>query len=63
MARHKNPRSASLPPAPEAARRRTRRHFLGVFIGLVLGLGLAAGVAYFVTKANSPYASSREGHA
>ena len=30
---------------------------LGVFIGLVLGLGLAATVAYFVTKANSPYQS------
>jgi cell division protein FtsN len=28
---------------------------LGVFIGLVLGLGLAATVAYYVTKANSPY--------
>ena len=30
---------------------------LGVFIGLVLGLSLAAGVAYYVTKANSPYAA------
>jgi cell division protein FtsN len=30
---------------------------LGVFIGLVLGLMLAAGVAYYVTKANSPYAA------
>lgn len=28
---------------------------LGVFIGLVLGLGMAATVAYYVTKANSPY--------
>jgi cell division protein FtsN len=30
---------------------------IGVFIGLVLGLSLAAGVAYYVTKANSPYAA------
>ncbi|HQR10033.1 MAG TPA: SPOR domain-containing protein [Casimicrobiaceae bacterium] len=30
---------------------------LGIFIGLVLGLGLAAGVAYYVTKANAPYAA------
>jgi cell division protein FtsN len=30
---------------------------LGVFIGLVIGLSLAAGVAYYVTKANSPYAA------
>ncbi|MEO8344820.1 MAG: SPOR domain-containing protein [Betaproteobacteria bacterium] len=30
---------------------------LGVFIGLVLGLALASGVAYYVTKANSPYAA------
>ena len=30
---------------------------LGVFVGLVIGLLLAAGVAYYVTKANSPYAA------
>jgi len=29
---------------------------IGVFIGLVLGLGLAAGVAYYLMKANGPFA-------
>ena len=57
MTRHKNPRSAP------ATRARTVRGngrggtLIGVFIGLVIGLSLAAGVAYYVTKANSPYAA------
>jgi cell division protein FtsN len=57
----------SMPRAPTSSRNadrirpRARRSagrggtLLGVFIGLVLGLGLAATVAYYVTKANSPY--------
>jgi cell division protein FtsN len=50
--RHSTPR-----PRPRGARSNGRGGtLLGVFIGLVLGLGLAAGVAYYVTKANSPYA-------
>jgi cell division protein FtsN len=58
MTRHQNPRSAV-----PAIRARTVRGngrggtLIGVFIGLVLGLSLAAGVAYYVTKANSPYAA------
>jgi len=57
MTRHTNPRSSP------ATRARTVRGngrggtLIGVFIGLVLGLSLAAGVAYYVTKANSPYAA------
>jgi len=51
----------SLSTVPAARRRASRRNdrggtLLGVFIGLVLGLMLAAGVAYYVGKANSPYA-------
>ena len=58
MTRRKNPHSAV-----PATRARTVRGngrggtLIGVFIGLVLGLSLAAGVAYYVTKANSPYAA------
>src|SRR5260221_1839197 len=52
----------SLSTVPAARRRASRRNnrggtLLGVFIGLVLGLMLAAGVAYYVAKANSPYAA------
>jgi cell division protein FtsN len=48
----------TLGAARPSARRRNHRGgtLLGVFIGLVLGLMLAAGVAYYVAKANSPYA-------
>ena len=53
---------ASRSTVPGTRRRAARGNgrggtLLGVFIGLVLGLGLAAGVAYYVTKANSPYAA------
>ncbi|MFO1322637.1 MAG: SPOR domain-containing protein [Burkholderiales bacterium] len=49
------PRNAA--PRPRAARRRAAGGTLiGVFIGLVLGLGLAAGVAYYLMKANGPFA-------
>jgi cell division protein FtsN len=53
--------SNSLSAVTASRRRVSRSHgrggtLLGVFIGLVVGLGLAAGVAYFVAKANSPYA-------
>jgi len=57
MTRGKSSRTA---PAvrPRATRASGRGGtLLGVFIGLVLGLSLAAGVAYYVTKANSPYAA------
>jgi cell division protein FtsN len=58
MTRNKTARSAT-PAARTHARRGNGRGgtLLGVFIGLVLGLSLAAGVAYYVTKANSPYAA------
>jgi cell division protein FtsN len=58
MTRNKTARSAT-PAARTHARRDNGRGgtLLGVFIGLVLGLSLAAGVAYYVTKANSPYAA------
>jgi cell division protein FtsN len=55
------PRVSSSPKRPARVRPHALRSagrggtLLGVFIGLVLGLGLAATVAYFVTKANSPY--------
>ena len=50
---------AAVPAARKRAPRGNGRGgtLLGVFIGLVLGLSLAAGVAYYVTKANSPYAA------
>jgi cell division protein FtsN len=56
--RNKTPRSA-LPAARKRAPRGSGRGgtLLGVFVGLVLGLSLAAGVAYYVTKANSPYSA------
>jgi cell division protein FtsN len=53
-------RSTCAAPAvrPRASRASGRGGtLLGVFIGLVIGLSLAAGVAYYVTKANSPYAA------
>jgi cell division protein FtsN len=58
MTRNRTARSAA-PAARTHARRDNGRGgtLLGVFIGLVLGLSLAAGVAYYVTKANSPYAA------
>ena len=58
MTRNKTARSAT-PAARTHARRGNGRGgtLLGIFIGLVLGLSLAAGVAYYVTKANSPYAA------
>ncbi len=49
-------------PAPAAPRQRPSRRrgaggtLLGVFIGLVLGLTLASGVAYYLMKANGPFA-------
>jgi len=58
MTRHKSPRSAVPAPRARSVRGNGRGGTLiGVFIGLVLGLSLAAGVAYYVTKANSPYAA------
>ena len=56
-------------PRPPPRQRPSRRRgaggtLLGVFIGLVLGLGLASGVAYFLMKANGPFAvqsAAREG--
>ena len=58
MTRNKTARSAT-PAARTHARRGNGRGgtLLGVFIGLIVGLSLAAGVAYYVTKANSPYAA------
>jgi cell division protein FtsN len=62
MKKHESmPRVSSPSRSAERIRPRARRSagrggtLLGVFIGLVLGLGLAATVAYYVTKANSPY--------
>jgi cell division protein FtsN len=58
MTRLRNPRSAVPVPRKRSSRANGRGGtLLGVFLGLVLGLGLAAGVAYYVTKANSPYAA------
>jgi cell division protein FtsN len=58
MTRNKTSRSATPATRMWAARGNGRGGtLLGVFIGLVLGLSLAAGVAYYVTKANSPYAA------
>ena len=56
--RNKTSRSAT-PTARKRAPRGNGRGgtLLGIFVGLVLGLSLAAGVAYYVTKANSPYAA------
>ena len=58
MTRNRTSRSAT-PAARTHARRGNGRGgtLLGVFIGLIVGLSLAAGVAYYVTKANSPYAA------
>jgi cell division protein FtsN len=64
MTRGKNSRSGGPAARPRASRASGRGGtLLGVFIGLVLGLSLAAAVAYYVTKANSPYAaqSARDG--
>jgi cell division protein FtsN len=56
MTRNRTSRSARPAARTHAARGNGRGGtLLGVFIGLVVGLGLAAGVAYYVTKANSPY--------
>ena len=57
MTRGKSSRTA--PAVRSRASRASGRGgtLLGVFIGLVVGLSLAAGVAYYVTKANSPYAA------
>jgi len=58
MNRNRTSRYAAIAPRARAPRSRGRGGtLLGVFIGLVLGLSLAAGVAYYVTKANSPYAA------
>jgi cell division protein FtsN len=58
MTRNKTSRSAPTPARTHGSRGNGRGGtLLGVFIGLVLGLSLAAGVAYYVTKANSPYAA------
>ena len=58
MTRNQTSRSAPTPARTRGSRGNGRGGtLLGVFIGLVLGLSLAAGVAYYVTKANSPYAA------
>jgi cell division protein FtsN len=58
MTRGKSSRSAVPAVRPRASRASGRGGtLLGIFIGLVIGLSLAAGVAYYVTKANSPYAA------
>ena len=58
MTRNTTSRSAVRPARIRSPRSNGRGGtLLGVFIGLVLGLTLAAGVAYYVTKANSPYAA------
>ena len=57
MTRHKTPRSAPATRARTVHGNGRGGTLIGVFIGLVLGLSLAAGVAYYVTKANSPYAA------
>jgi hypothetical protein len=58
MTRKRISRTTSTAPLTRAGRGNGRGGtLLGVFIGLVLGLMLAAGVAYYVTKANSPYAA------
>jgi cell division protein FtsN len=57
--------SSRPPPRQRPPRRRgAGGTLLGVFIGLVLGLGLASGVAYYLMKANGPFAvqsAAREG--
>ena len=56
MTRNKTSRSGKPAARNHAVRGNGRGGtLLGIFIGLVVGLGLAAGVAYYVTKANSPY--------
>ncbi len=57
MTRHKNPRSAATTRARTVRGNGRGGTLIGVFIGLVLGLSLAAAVAYYVTKANSPYSA------
>jgi cell division septation protein DedD len=58
MTRNKSSRSATPAARTRASHGNGRGGtLLGVFVGLVIGLLLAAGVAYYVTKANSPYAA------
>ncbi|MFO1315987.1 MAG: SPOR domain-containing protein [Burkholderiales bacterium] len=45
-----------MPRQRPSRRRGAGGTLIGVFIGLVLGLGLAAGVAYYLMKANGPFA-------
>ncbi|MBK9117901.1 MAG: SPOR domain-containing protein [Betaproteobacteria bacterium] len=55
--RRETSRSAPAVPRQRPSRRRgAGGTLLGVFIGLVLGLGLASGVAYYLMKANGPFA-------
>ena len=55
--RRETSRSAPAVPRQRPSRRRgAGGTLLGVFSGLVLGLGLASGVAYYLMKANGPFA-------